>query len=90
MSENWNKNKMGNTKSDTAWKSNLLRHLAVRDLYQRRVNKHIERKPMSIDVEVEWKEFKELTENVASGVLGKRKKYQKNKSPYVWNENLKH
>jgi len=76
-------------RQEEIFRVHLLGDPSIKLLNQRRLEQNVVHSPCSLNIDVEWQNFKEHTTTAANEALGKRKERRHERRLILWNEDIK-
>ena len=70
------------------YKVYLLEDESMRNLYQNRINKHLQNLIAKEEIEKEWQNIQQIIKESADEAVGRKKKFQKRKGLKIWNYDI--
>jgi hypothetical protein len=82
----WNSQTKKKTQISEIFKVYLLEQESICNLYQERINQHLQAKSISENIEEEWENLKEILTKAAKEGICQKKKYRRRKGLKIWTE----
>jgi hypothetical protein len=84
----WKSQTKKKTQISEIFKVCLLEHESICNLYQERINQHLQAKSISENIEEEWENLKEILTKAAREEIGQKKKYRRRKGLKIRTEEI--